>query len=289
MKLGFFCYPSGCATFADGVRETQKFGLKYIEPSTGNRDLSPFLDESELIENAKKARALIDETGLIPSAYSYGCDLIGPKRNETMANLKKAAKVCQIMGVPYLHHTVYVSEPNNKVPVFKDALPEIIETVREIYDFAEQLGVKCVYEDQGFVLNGCERFERFLEEIDRDVKVVADVGNIYDFEETPEMFIGRFYPYIVHVHLKDYLWKPSTSSHPGKYWYKTIAGNYLRDTVIGHGCIDFESIFKLLHDNGYDGTFSLECGGLEWQNYNNTSLCVDNALRLWENAKAKSL
>ncbi len=287
MKLGFFCLPAGAVTFSDAVAETQKFGLKHLEISAGLAELTPTLDEAVLLENARKARALLDETGITPTCFSCGCDIIGEKSANSQEMLRKSAKACQILGIPYLHHTVYREiNPAKGYPAFSDVLDDIVTGVRESYDYAEQLGIKCVFENQGFVLNGCERFEIFLDKVDRDVGVVADLGNIYFFNELPEAFVGRMLPRIVHVHLKDYIKKSGNGLNPGKYWNKTINGDYLRDTLIGHGIVEFERIFKMLIASGYDGAFSLENSGLEWARYESTAISVDNAKRFYENAKS---
>ncbi len=286
MKLGFFSFPAGCGNFYKGLDETKKFGFKYIEPSVFIPDFAKSLDDETLFENAKKAKAAMDETGVKPSCFSVGADLAGSQREKCIAELKKYAKVCQVMGVPYLHHTLYASlTPGISDEKFTELLPEIISAAQEVYDYAKFLGVKCVYEDQGFLVNGCKRFQEFVNGMQRDIGVVADLGNIYFVDERPIDFVKKFLPYIVHVHIKDYIFKPGSAPAPGKHWYKTTKGNYLRETMVGHGDIDFEEIFETLIRVDYNGTFSLECTSLELENYQNTALNIENLLRFWENAK----
>ena len=79
--------------------------------------------------------------------------------------------------------------------------------------------------DINMVLNGIldgqamrKRFDDLLGEVDRNVGVVADLGNILFVGETPEEFVARFAGRICHVHAKDYLRKDSRWPDPGKGW-----------------------------------------------------------------------
>ena len=73
--------------------------------------------------------------------------------------------------------------------------------------------------------------------------------------------------------MKDYLRKPLESIVPDKYWNCSVSGQGLRDTVIGHGIVNFERIFSILILAGYDGYFSLENGAPE-----ETLSCVRESL-----------
>ncbi len=64
--------------------------------------------------------------------------------------------VHRILTIPYqlgLNHNF------PRLP-FSAILRWVVRSIRDVYDYAEQAGVKCVYEDQGYVFNGHERFER---------------------------------------------------------------------------------------------------------------------------------
>ena len=120
------------------------------------------------------------------------------------------------------------------------------------------------YTDQGFVVNGGERFEAFFTSVNRpNLGVVADLGNILFVGETAESFVGRFAGQIRHVHVKDYLFKPGCAQDPGEGWYTTRAGDYLRGTIVGHGVVPFAQILRILRGAGYDGYYSAEFDGPE--------------------------
>ena len=42
------------------------------------------------------------------------------------------------------------------------------------------------------------------------------------------------------------------------YWKPTRNGNFLRNTMVGHGVVDFARCMEILREIGYDGYFALE-------------------------------
>ena len=168
--------------------------------------------------------------------------------------------MAQILGSPYLHHTIALnfSQPEYIAANFDLFYQRGLEAVREIFDYAAQLGIRTIYEDQGFLFNGRENFTRFLADVDRNVGVVADFGNIQFVDEDVEDFIPVFADRIVHVHAKDYVVTDGTSRNalPGEYTSR--GGNYLRGCLIGEGSVHTETAFQALQAMGYRGCVALE-------------------------------
>jgi len=269
MKLGIFSLPKGDMTFMQAVDYAKEKGLYAIEPFPAHEFKTPD------VEAAKRVKAYADEQGVKICCFSMGVTIIGDGAKEQIASLKKYSEVAAALGSPYLHHTIaLVINHNYRAVPFKLLLSEAVEGIREVYDYAEQFGVKTIYEDQGYYFNGCERFELLLNEVNRDIGVNADLGNIYFVGEKPEDFVGRFAPFIKHVHLKDYIFKSGDKLFPGEEWYKTRGGDYLRGTVVGHGIVDYGKIFRILNGRNYDGCYCVEYDGLE-----NGELAMDLSLR----------
>ena len=88
------------------------------------------------------------------------------------------ARAAAEMGCELLHHTLLPGlSPRAAYPTPAEAIPVVAARAREVYDAAERLGVRCVYEDQGYVFNGIQPFLAFLNALDRPAGVVLDVGN----------------------------------------------------------------------------------------------------------------
>ena len=212
------------------------------------------------LQIAKELKAYADVKGITFPCVSVGISLVDDDRKAAIETAKRYADVAEILGSPYLHHTIALnfSEPQFITDHFELFYQRGLEAVREIFDYAAALGIRTVYEDQGFLFNGRETFTRFLKEVDRNVGVVADFGNIQFVDENVEDFIPVFSDRIVHVHVKDYLVTPGGSRNPHPDEYTSRGGNYLKGCLIGTGNVNTGSAFAALRAIGYQGALALE-------------------------------
>ena len=212
------------------------------------------------LEFAQELKAYASEKGITFPCVSVGISLVDDDRSEAIETLKRYADVAKILGSPYLHHTIALnfSEPQFIADHFELFYQRGLEAVREVFDYAATLGIRTIYEDQGFLFNGRETFTRFLSEVDRNVGVVADFGNIQFVDEDVENFIPRFADRIVHVHAKDYRVTSGASREKLPDEYISKGGNYLKSCLIGEGSVHTEDAFKALQAMGYKGFVALE-------------------------------
>lgn len=216
------------------------------------------------MEVARDLKAYADQKGITFPCVSVGLDLVGEDRAAAVEQLKQYAHIAKLLGSPYLHHTICLnfSDPQLVADHFELFYARGLEAVREVYDYAQTLGIRTVYEDQGFLFNGRKNFARFLEEVGRDVGIVADFGNIQFADEAVEDFIPAFRDRIVHVHVKDYRVTPGAARQiqPGEY--RTKGGNYLAGCCVGEGSVNMDQAFLALKEMGYRGALALECDPL---------------------------
>lgn len=212
------------------------------------------------LQVAAQLKAYADSKGISFPCVSVGISLVDEDREAAVETLKGYAQVAQILGSPYLHHTIALnfSDPGYIAANFERFYQRGLEAVREVYDYAATLGIRTIYEDQGFLFNGRETFTRFLADVDRNVGVVADFGNIQFVDEQVEDFIPAFANWIVHVHAKDYVVTDGTTRTvlPGEYTSR--GGNYLRGCLIGQGSVHTDAAFRALQAMGYRGCVALE-------------------------------
>ena len=226
-----------------------------------NLEILNILDFSAPDPNlAKELKAYADSKGISFPCVSVGLSLVDDDRREAIETVKKYADIAKILGSPYLHHTIALnfSDPQYIADNFELFYQRGLEAVREIFDYAATLGIRTIYEDQGFLFNGRKNFGRFLNEVDRNVGVVADFGNIQFADEDVEDFISAFSDRVVHVHVKDYVVTDAASREklPGEYTSK--GGNYLRGCLIGEGSVHTDTAFRALQTMGYKGFVALE-------------------------------
>lgn len=211
------------------------------------------------MESAKHAREVLERHHLQTACYSVYADLW--KNPEGEKRVMEQVQVAAALGAPYLHHTLLpwltLSE---EAPGYEEAMEGIVEIAGRIADYADTFGITCIYEDQGYYVNGVNGFQGFWDRMKKrckNVGICGDLGNILFADEMPEDFLQVFIEDVRHVHVKDYLRKKAVMS-PGKYWVKAKEDIWLRDTMVGNGIIDFETCMTMLKNAGYQGYFALE-------------------------------
>lgn len=212
------------------------------------------------LEKARELKAYANAKGVTFPCVSVGISLVDDDRETAIETVKGYADIAQILGSPYLHHTIALnfSEPQKIADNFELFYSRGLEAVRQIFDYAATLGIRTIYEDQGFLFNGCKNFGRFLAEVDRNVGVVADFGNIQFVDENVEDFIPQFADRIVHVHVKDYIVTDGSSRSILDGEYTSKGGNYLKPCLVGEGSVRTDAAFKALQVMDYQGVVALE-------------------------------
>lgn len=281
MKTSLFTFPGKEKTFMHLIDDAKAYGFDAIELYNSGEFKTPDVDAAyKIAEYAKKQ-------GIAISCFSVGANLSHEDNSEEIERLKKYVDVAKAAGSPFLHHTL-IPSLNHKIEAipFDHILKRVVKAVYEICDYAAEREVMCLNEDQGFYMNGTECFEEFLYSVNhKNLGLVADLGNILYAGEHPEKFVGRLTPFIKHVHVKDYLFKPGSGQYPGDEWKLTRDGDFLLNTIIGYGVINFEKVFRILISSGYEGYYSIECGGNEATEHRlkielrNMQLYYENALK----------
>lgn len=252
-KICFYSPPfPRVKNYYDMVDVSVEYGLKSIEGFCVLDFVTPD------VAAAKKIREYADSKGISFSCFSVYINLVGDDRKEQLKRLKGYAEVASILGSPYLHHTIAndFMNPDNVIPYKDELFKRGIEAVREIYDFSEKLGVRCIYEEQGYLFNGVSGYKKFLDEVDRNVGVVADFANICQAGERIEDFIEAFSDRIVHAHIKDVVLK----NEQGTTGLKTLRGNYMHEAIIGTGDVNIKRAVELLKSANYKGCYGIEYG-----------------------------
>ena len=263
MKLSVFflsydaMYRRG-ATTLELIDLAAKQGFAAVEPMPVN--------DLQTVDQARQFGEYAREKGLDVSCFSTSFQMLQGDRQQVIDALKQRIDMTAAMGAPMFHHTIHppLSIPRPGDISYADALNRVEGMLRELCAYGDDRGVLCVYEDQGMYFNGRDGMRRLMDRLDgAHFGLVADLGNSYFVDEHPEDFISMFSQKIVHVHCKDYLYKSGANLYPGEGWYVTRSGNYLRDTILGHGTLNLPAVLRVLDRIGYDGWYSLEYAGLE--------------------------
>lgn len=252
-KISFYSRPyPGIDSYRKMIDLAAEYGM------TGLEGYCQYEFETPDIEVAREIRAYAESKGIKFCCFSIFLNLVGDDAEEQMIRLKKYADFAAALGSPYLHHTVIneIYNPDSVLSRKEELFQKGIAAAREIFDYAERLGVRCIIEDQGFIYNGVEGFGRFLREVDRNIGIVADFGNICQVEEQITELIRAFPDKICHVHVKDVYILPEQKGGG----LPTSKGNFMYDAFLGEGSVPYKEAFRLLREIGYEGYYSLEFG-----------------------------
>lgn len=237
------------------------------------------------LEAAKMIREYADKKNVTFPCFSVSVKFAAAPENIEM--LKRYADVAKILGSPYLHHTIVggCTDPSKVLPNKEEYYQEGIKAVREIYDYAESIGIKAIYEEQGYIFNGIQGFGRFIKEVGRNVGVVLDLGNIYQSTDGLIEFIKEFKDLIVHVHIKDVKICDKNENNNG---FGTVDGKYMFEARVGEGDAKVKEALELLKTYGYNGFYALEIGAEEGDE---PSFMTDsiNIIKSWLNQKALAI
>jgi inosose dehydratase len=123
----------------------------------------------------------------------------------------------------------------------------------------EEYGIALTYHHHmGTVIQTEEETDRFLAGTDpRYVNLLYDTGHFAFAGFDPLAMVKKYVGRIKHVHLKDVRPEVLKRVHAEDMSFLAAvrAGAF---TVPGDGCIDFEPIFKVLEDAGYEGWMLVE-------------------------------
>lgn len=252
-RIAFYARPfPGIQSWYDMVDASAERGMTSLEAFT-NMDLA----EPD-VEEAKKLRAYAEAKGVRICCLSCFCRMTLENTEEQVQRMMAFVDVAAALGSPYFHHTV-VSAYTTPDPLLEnwDAVFEnAVNAVRRIYDYGQSKGVRLIYEDQGYMVNGVENYGKFLEALDRDVGVLLDIGNNYNVDEELDGFLEKYLSRICHVHVKDVTY--SQEVVPG--WIHTLNHHSFWCVPMGQGIIDHRKYISRLEEAGYTGVYSLEFG-----------------------------
>lgn len=175
------------------------------------------------------------------------------------------------IGVAYIQNTIrwaklagcpFVDTTDDKVcpegMTDRDGLQVMKMAYGEILKVAEAHEVTVNVEPHGYFTTNPDFMDEILNFYDSPfLQMNMDTGNTFIAGHDPVAFVERFKNRIKHVHIKD------VSEDLAKAARGEQTGIALSECAIGDGvnADNIEKCVKILLDNGYDGDFSLECGG----------------------------
>lgn len=268
MKIGVSSYSfqqlinSGEETQLSIMKKAKEMGFDGIEFI----DLSPVdgISEKEYAEMIKEES---EKLSFPVISYTISANLLSDSGLDAeVERICRKVDIAKILGVKCMRHDAAWSVPDSikKQAGFEQVLPTLIEGCKKVTEYAKDKGIVTMIENHGFFCQDSERVEKIITGVaDENFGVLLDVGNFSCVDENSACATGRLAPYIKHIHAKDFHIKSGNGHNPGKGFFKSRGGNYLRGSIIGHGDIPVMQCLQIAKNSGYDGYVSVEFEGLE--------------------------
>ncbi len=268
MKIGVSSYSfqqlisSGKETQLSVMKIAKDMGFDGIEFI----DLSPENGMSEA-EYAVLLREESEKLSLPITAYTISANLLNDAGLDAeVERICRKVDIAEILGAKVMRHDAAWGMPDNlkKSAGFEQILPILADGCRRVTEYAQSKGIVTCIENHGFFCQDSERVEKIITSVgNSNFGVLLDIGNFCCVDENSANAAGRLAPYIKHVHAKDFHIKNGNGLNPGKGFFKSRGGNYLRGSIIGHGDIPVMQCISIAKTSGYDGYVSIEFEGLE--------------------------
>lgn len=200
--------------------------------------------------------------------YTVGADFLrgcGGDLDAEVDRVKAQVNIAHILGASSMRHdaTTGFADSARGQRGFAQALPRLAQGCKRVTEYAAHKGIRTMIENHGFFCQDSARVEQVVNAVaDENFGLLLDMGNFLCADEAPEHAFGVLAPYAFYVHAKDFHVKPG-GYNPGKGFFMSRGGNYLRGAVIGHGEVPVRQCLSIMRQNGYDGYVGVEFEGIE--------------------------
>lgn len=219
------------------------------------------------LEFAAELKAESDRLGLPIAAYTIGADLLNAENlDDEIARLKAKVDVAAVLGAKVMRHdaTGGYKDDRKHFMGFDQALPTLIKGYTAVTEYAASKGIATAVENHGYFAQESLRVEKLICGVGHpNFGALVDVGNFACADDPSQVAVGRMAPFAKHVHVKDFHIKSGCGVNPGRGFFRSRGGNYLRGAIIGHGDIPVKQCLWALKNAGYDGYVSVEFEGME--------------------------
>lgn len=219
-----------------------------------------------LADFAAQLRAYAERIGLAISSYTVGANFLQDDVAAEVARVKGEVDIAAILGAPVMRHDVLYKYPDSYegIHTFDAVLPIIAPAIREVSEYAATKGIVTMSENHGFIAQDADRLLKLFTAVNcPNYRFLCDIGNFICADEDCAVSVGKMKELIAHVHVKDFFIRSGMEPDPGRGWFQTRAGNYVRGTVFGQGNIPTLQCLRIIKKSGYDGYVSLEFEGME--------------------------
>ncbi len=263
MKIGVSSYSfikylsDGRMNLKDVIKKAREIGFDAIE-------FIGFEDENFSLDFAREIKDEAKNNNIEISAYVTGANLLkeGDELSEEIKTLKKHIDIAEILGTKLFRYDVAGQLP--RFMSFEMALEKVVDSMREIADYAKEKGVMTMIENHGRAFQDAYRMEKVYNAVNHEnFSLLVDIGNFACVDEDSVKSVSRLANLASHVHVKDFIIKPFEIGQKEDDCFVTRGANRLYGTTPGDGDIKSVQCIEILKKAGYDGYIDIEYEGTE--------------------------
>ncbi len=253
---------SGKLTTFSCIEKAKELGFDAIEFVDFGfpEDEAPREYAGKLAEEAKRV-------GIEISNYAVGADFLagsGGDLYKEVERLCEQVEIARILGCPTMRHDVTGGVTEHVYQGYENVLERLALGCRRVAEYAGQYGIRTMTENHGYFSQDSLRVEKLINTVASDnFGWLVDMGNFLCADDDPAVAVGRAARYAFYVHAKDFIVKDGQQPDPGKGFFSSRGGNYLRGTIVGHGDVPVVTCLRALKRAGYEGYLSIEFEGME--------------------------
>ena len=220
-----------------------------------------------LSDYAKELKNEAARVGIEISNYAVGADFIRGCDGDIEKEISRVCAqvdIAKILGCPVMRHDVTGGKTEHKFEGYDNVLERLAYGCRRVTEYAESVGVRTMTENHGYFSQDSLRVEKLINTVAHDnFGWLIDMGNFLCADDEPAAAVGRAARYAFYVHAKDFIVKSGQQANPGRGFFMSRGGNFLRGTIIGHGDVPVMQFLYALKRAGYDGFITIEFEGME--------------------------
>lgn len=239
--------------FAEGIRRAAQLGFRYVEPMVHNgRELlseAGYFHSFSMDNDPLEMKDILEANGVKPSGLSAHTPLMRPEIS--VPYLEKAIRFAAAIGA----NVVNTDEGIRPAWLDDDECYQVMRyTLKKTLQIAGRYGVFIAIEPHQSLTRKTAGLLRIATLVHSDyLRVNYDTGNAFLGGEDPYDGLKAVMPLLVHVHAKDISIRQA-ETEKGKVTGTPVG------CACGQGVIDWSRVVSILHDGGYHGVLSVECG-----------------------------
>ena len=271
---------AGTMSQLECIAKAKELGFDGIE-------FSEFVHDANVtdVEHAAALREEAARVGLPIVNFAFGADFLNGSGGDTQAEIRRVKGMidaAKVLGVSQVRHDCTQGVRDGKFRSFDSLLPQLADACREVTEYARTQGIRTMVENHGFFCQDSDRVEKLVNAVNSDnFGLLVDIGNFTCADEDPRTAVGRVAPYAFHAHAKDFHIRHRELPDPGRGYFQSRAGTWLRGSIVGHGDVPVKACLAALKKTGYDSTLTVEFEGLE-DPILGVSIGLENLRRYWE-------